>query len=82
MAIEVTDTGIGISKNDLKKLFKPFSMISSSRGYNPNGVGLGLSLCKQTVERLGGTVWVHSTPDSGSTFGFKVPVDLLGNELF
>ena len=77
--MEVKDQGIGISENDIKKLFKPFTVIENSKKYNPNGVGLGLYLCKQFAERLGGDLWVESKLGMGSTFGFKIRVKFLAN---
>jgi len=70
LKIEVIDSGCGISKENQKRLFRPFTMLSESRSMNPNGTGLGLSICKRIAESLGGRVAVNSSIDLGSTFEF------------
>jgi len=65
VAVEVVDSGIGITEEDQKKLFKQFSKLSAGSSYNPNGVGLGLSICKQIVQKSGGEIWVSSRRDEG-----------------
>ncbi|MFW5687392.1 MAG: ATP-binding protein, partial [Bacteroidota bacterium] len=71
----VTDTGVGIPPGQQKKLFKPFSQVNDKQTLNPEGTGLGLSICKDLVEMQGGQIGVESTPGSGSTFWFTVPVE-------
>jgi PAS domain S-box-containing protein len=68
--IEVEDTGIGIHKENLPKLFKPFFQVEEKQPLTQKGTGLGLSICKQLTELLGGTISVESEPDKGSTFRF------------
>jgi len=48
--IEVADQGCGIIEEDQRKLFAPFTMLSASKRLNPNGAGMGLSICKQIAE--------------------------------
>ncbi|WP_342304846.1 PAS domain S-box protein [Methanolobus sp. ZRKC5] len=72
--ISVIDTGIGISRNDLKKLFKPFIQIDSSISRKYEGTGLGLALVKELVELHSGKIWVESELGNGSTFIFEIPV--------
>ena len=72
--ISVTDTGIGISSENTKKLFQPFVQADSSTSRKYGGTGLGLSLVKRFVELHGGKIWVKSEPDMGSTFVFTMPV--------
>ncbi|WP_342305189.1 ATP-binding protein [Methanolobus sp. ZRKC5] len=72
--VEVVDTGIGISEDNLKKLFKPFTQLDSSTSKVYQGTGLGLSLVKKFVELHGGNVWVTSKPGEGSTFIFSIPL--------
>ncbi len=71
--VEVVDTGIGISEDNLKNLFKPFTQLDSSTSKVHQGTGLGLSLVKKFVELHGGNVWVTSKPGEGSTFTFSIP---------
>jgi signal transduction histidine kinase len=66
--IEVVDTGIGIEKNKIDQLFKPFSQIDSGTTRKYEGTGLGLSICKKLTEMLHGTIEVQSSPGAGSTF--------------
>ncbi|WP_407356720.1 PAS domain S-box protein [Methanolobus sp. WCC5] len=72
--VSVTDTGIGISPEDQKKLFKPFSQIDASISRKYEGTGLGLALVKELVELHGGKIWVQSEPGRGSKFTFELPV--------
>jgi len=60
LEIEVRDSGCGISENDQKHLFSPFTKLSANKNLNPNGTGLGLSICKRIAESLGGSVWVEA----------------------
>jgi len=71
--ISVADTGIGISKEDQKKIFQPFKQIDSSLARKFEGTGLGLALCKRMVELHGGRIWVESKEGKGSTFTFTLP---------
>jgi len=68
----VTDTGIGIAENKLEKIFENFQQSSSGTSRLYGGTGLGLAIVKQLVEPQGGTVWVKSKIDIGSTFSFKL----------
>lgn len=70
----VTDTGIGISSEDQKKLFQPFTQIDSSSSREYCGTGLGLALVKKIVNLHRGDIWVESEPEKGSTFMFTIPL--------
>jgi len=74
LRVEVIDTGIGIDEAGKVKLFKPFSQVDATITRKYGGTGLGLTICKQIVERLGGKMGVDSKPGFGSTFWFEIPV--------
>jgi PAS domain S-box-containing protein len=74
--IAVADTGIGIKRGDLDKLFKPFCQLEPAYTKTYEGTGLGLAIIKRLVEFLGGTIGVESECDKGSTFSFALPLKL------
>lgn len=71
--IGVVDTGIGIAKSNLPLLFKRFEQVSKIASAEGKGVGLGLSLTKEWVERHGGEIWIESKLGVGSKFYFTLP---------
>lgn len=74
VTISVRDTGIGISEEQSKKLFQPFSQADSSTARSYGGTGLGLSICKAIIESvLKGRIWLESTPGVGTTVSFTLP---------
>ena len=70
----VSDSGIGLSKNQIDGLFKSFAQVDESISRKYGGTGLGLAICKQLVELMKGKIWVESKLGEGSTFYFTVPV--------
>jgi signal transduction histidine kinase len=70
----VSDKGIGISKEAIKKLFKLATANPASGTSNETGSGLGLVICREFVEKHGGKIWVESNEGSGSDFKFTLPV--------
>lgn len=72
--VGVIDTGIGIAKSDLPKLFGKFVQVSRLPGAEKKGIGLGLSISKELVERHGGEIWVESKLGVGSRFYFTLPL--------
>lgn len=68
----VIDTGIGIDKADMDKLFRSFSQVDASISRKYGGTGLGLNICKQLVELMGGKIEVKSEKNRGSTFSFSI----------
>jgi signal transduction histidine kinase/DNA-binding response OmpR family regulator len=70
--ISVSDTGIGISAEEQKRLFSSFQQAESSTTRKYGGTGLGLAISKSIVEMMGGTIWVQSEPEKGSVFTFTI----------
>lgn len=69
----VEDTGIGIPKQDIPKLFREFEQLENHLTKQHKGTGLGLSICKHIVEAMGGRMWVTSEINTGSRFFFTIP---------
>ncbi len=70
---EVSDTGIGIRKDRLQKIFERYSQAETSTTRKYGGTGLGLSIVKELIERQNGKIWVKSKINHGSTFYFSLP---------
>jgi signal transduction histidine kinase/DNA-binding response OmpR family regulator len=68
----VTDTGIGVPKEQLGRIFERFTQVDASLSRNYEGAGLGLPICKQFIELMGGQIGVDSIPDQGSAFWVRL----------
>lgn len=73
LCISVKDTGIGISEDDLAKLFTAFGQINTKKNRNVEGTGLGLAICKELTDAMGGVIRVESVLKQGSTFYVELP---------
>lgn len=74
LRIEVEDDGIGISKEDLPRLFREFSQLDGSFSRKYGGSGLGLAICKRIVDGMQGKIGVQSELGKGSLFWFEIPI--------
>lgn len=70
--MEIIDTGIGIKKENLDKLFIDYSKLDDNSKLNQTGTGLGLSICKRIIEKMGGSVVVKSKLNEGTKFIVKL----------
>lgn len=77
LIIEVQDTGVGISENNIKYLFNSFSRIDEKLHRNIEGTGLGLAITKQLVELMDGSIQVKSVLGKGSTFSVTLPQQVI-----
>ena len=73
LRINVRDTGIGISEENLNKLFKAFGQLDTKKNRNVEGTGLGLAICKELIDLMGGTIGVNSVLKEGSEFFVSIP---------
>ncbi|MBD2515372.1 response regulator [Nostoc sp. FACHB-973] len=76
----IKDTGIGIPRDRLERLFKAFSQVNSSIYREYGGTGLGLAICKQLCELMGGRIWVESQLNAGSVFYFTITASVIPEE--
>jgi signal transduction histidine kinase len=75
LRIDVTDTGIGIEKENLQRVFRPFEQVDGDRIRVIAGTGLGLALSQRLIDLHGGEIWAESPgPDLGTTFSFTIPI--------
>lgn len=72
--VSISDEGVGISKDDLPKLFERFYRVKDKEYKNVSGFGIGLYLCCEIIKRHGGNIWAESEPGQGSTFFFELPL--------
>lgn len=72
--LSVKDSGIGISEENIQKLFKENEYYTTKGTSNEKGSGIGLFLCKNLIKKLSGDIWVNSQPGEGSEFVFTLPI--------
>ncbi len=77
LQVSVKDSGIGIERADMEKIFTSFSQVNSKRNREEGGVGLGLAITQALVRSMGGFLTVESTPGAGSEFRFTIPQKVL-----
>ncbi|MFB3765744.1 MAG: ATP-binding protein [Methanotrichaceae archaeon] len=75
----VRDTGVGIPQDMMYKLFKPFSQVDASNTRKYGGTGIGLAICKNLVDMMGGKIWAESELGKGSIFHFTILVQAFSN---
>ncbi|MCL1929302.1 MAG: ATP-binding protein [Treponema sp.] len=75
LKVEVKDSGIGMSKEQQEKLFKPFAQADMTTTRKYGGTGLGLVICKQIINLMGGDIWIESEIGKGTSFNFEVKIN-------
>lgn len=75
-SFSVKDTGIGIRKEDLHKLFKQYGQVDKTVNHHKEGTGLGLMISKQLIENMNGKIFVDSVYGEGSVFSFQIPLEV------
>ena len=78
--VTVEDTGIGIAPENLDHVFGEFNQVESQTNRKFEGTGLGLAITQKLIERMGGAVWVDSEFGKGSSFGFRLTMDVAEDE--
>ena len=74
VAVSVRDGGPGLREEDLERVFEKFYRTDSSDSQVAYGYGLGLFVCRQLVEAMGGRIWAENHPQGGAVFSFSLPV--------
>lgn len=75
IVVSVIDSGVGITKEDRRKLFKLFGKVTNTRGMNTQGIGLGLVISENIVKCFDGLIGVRSKFGKGSHFAFSIALD-------
>ncbi|MGC1479933.1 MAG: ATP-binding protein [Chthoniobacterales bacterium] len=76
LLLRVTDTGIGLTPEQKERVFDSFTQADASTNRRFGGTGLGLAIAHHLVDLMGGTISVESTPESGSTFTVRLPLEI------
>jgi signal transduction histidine kinase len=76
LVLRVTDTGIGMSPDELGRIFNAFEQVDGSIRRSHGGAGLGLAITKRLVDRMKGEIRVQSSPGVGSEFEVRLPIEL------
>jgi signal transduction histidine kinase len=74
VVVNVSDSGIGFSKDDIPKLFGRFVQVDHPERGKNDGTGIGLALVKELIDLMGGNIWVESKERGGATFSFSLPI--------
>ena len=82
LCVSVKDTGIGITKENLEKLFTSFQQVDTRKNRSVEGTGLGLAISRRLVNQMGGNVSVSSEYGVGSEFGFEIPLKVANDSPF
>ncbi|MCS6796356.1 MAG: ATP-binding protein [Raineya sp.] len=77
LSFEVSDTGIGMTEQELQRIFDPYEQVGTLSFHELGGTGLGLSVVKQLIEIFGGKISVSSQKNVGTTFFFEIPFEFL-----
>lgn len=77
LMVEIKDSGIGMERADLEKVFASFSQVNSGRNREEGGIGLGLAITQELVRSMGGFITVESEPGNGTEFRFTIPQKVL-----
>ncbi|MFB3763724.1 MAG: ATP-binding protein [Methanotrichaceae archaeon] len=73
----IKDTGIGMPRDKMDRLFEPFAQLEYIISRKRDGAGLGLAICKELVKLMGGEIWAESEEGKGSTFHFAIPAEVV-----
>jgi CheY-like chemotaxis protein len=81
VVFRVVDTGVGMTAEDVKRLFQPFVQVGAAGARKPEGTGLGLAICRRLCALMGGAIEVQSAPGVGTTFTVRLPARAAPPEL-